>query len=386
VFRILIIGATGVFGTRLAAMLAREPGVQLILAGRTRKTLDALAASLPLLCEIAVIDRDTLSGDDLKGLACQVVIDASGPFQSSHTQVIEAAIVAGVHYADLADGRAFVREIVQFDTRARTADIAVISGASSIPALSHAAIDDITRGWSAYHDICVGIFPGNRAPRGLAVVKSILSYVGKPVRVFRQGAWQSVPGWGMPHRVSVPGVGNRWASVCDTPDQDLLVARYKPIRSAEFFAGLELPILHLGLWLLSLPVRWGLVSSLLPFGGAMLHVAQWCLPFGSDEGGMTIEVSGIDANGAPARLVWALRADSNHGPNVPILATAALARKFRDGQIDFRGAGPCVGMLSFDDFRADLELLGMTINMQRGNETPATPVSPAAFPPRATML
>jgi len=48
-------------------------------------------------------------------------------------------------------------------------------------------------------------------------------------------------------RCSIPGIGKRWASVCDTPEQELLVERYRPRIAAEFFAGMELTLLHVGL-------------------------------------------------------------------------------------------------------------------------------------------
>ena len=64
------------------------------------------------------------------------------------------------------------------------------------------------------------------------------------------------------------------------------MSRYRPSISAEFFAGMELSILHLGLWSLSLPVRAGLLRSLRPFAWPMLRIAQWLLPFGSDRGAM----------------------------------------------------------------------------------------------------
>ncbi len=359
--RVLIIGATGVFGSRLTPVLAKVPGVELVLAGPTARGLETLAESLAGACQTAVMDRDRVTFHDLKTIDCQLVIDAAGPFQASHTRVIEAAIAAQVHYCDLADGRQFVREIARFDAQAKAAGIAVVSGASSVPALSHAVVEHITRGWTGYRKIAVCIFPGNRAPRGLSVVEAILSYVGKPVRVFREGKWQDVPGWSQLHREAVPFVGKRWASVCDTPDQDLLVERFQPEDSAEFFAGLELSVLHLGLWLLSLPVRWGWLSTLQPFARPMLHMAQWLLPFGSDRGGMTVAVTGRDSSGCEANASWTLKADGNRGPFVPTLAAVALVRKFRYGTLAYRGAGPCVGMLTLDDFTDLFERLNIEL-------------------------
>lgn len=349
--RVLIIGATGVFGSRLVQRLAREEGIALVLAARNCDRIDALANRLGVAADIRQIDRTRISSADL--IDVDVVIDAAGPFQQSHPYVIEAALTAGVHYIDLADGRAFVAAIADYDERAKAAGIAIVSGVSSIPALSHAVLDTLTEGWSGIDTIRVGIFPGNRAPRGLAVVEAILSYAGRPVRVFRDGRWGEVPGWGLTQRWDIDGVGKRWASVCDTPDQDLLVARYKPAQSAEFFAGVELTTMHIGLLLLSLPVRWGPVSSLRPLSRLLHRVATWLRPFGSDRGAMLVEVTG---SGGTAR--WTLDASGNRGPYVPVLACVALLRRWRDVPPP-AGAGPCVGMLTLADFAADFADLGI---------------------------
>jgi len=328
--RTMIIGASGVFGSRLAGLLDCERHLTLVLAGRTLDKLEAINAALSSSCEIRQIDRDTIKAKDLQDI--DLVIDAAGPFQLSGWAVIEAAMAAGCDYIDLADGRAFVGSIGKYDAAAKKAGVAVVSGASSIPALSHAVLDELTQGWRQIDDIYIGIFPGNRAPRGKSVVESILSYTGKPVRVFREGAWQEQPGWGMLHRRDMPYVGKRWASLCDTPEQDLLVQRYKPTNSAEFFAGMELSILHLGLSALAMPVRWGWVKSLAPAESPLLWLAKRFLPFGSDEGAMDVEVSGLDGSGKPATSRWTLKADANRGPHVPVLAAAILVRQIRDGR------------------------------------------------------
>lgn len=354
--RVLLIGATGVFGSRLAERAVREPGIALTVAARDRGKLDALAARLGGLA-VRVIDRQRVTSAELAGL--DVVVDAAGPFQASAPTVITAAIAARVHYIDLADGRDFVAAIGDHDTAAQAAGISVTCGASSIPALSHAVIDALTASWTGIDSIRIGIFPGNRAPRGLAVVQAILSYVGHPVRVWRGGKWTDVPGWGMTRRWAVPGVGRRWASVCDTPEQDLLVARYAPRDSAEFFAGMELSLLHLGLALLALPVRWGWLRSLRPASRPLLAVARLLLPFGSDVGAMDVIATGQDADGAPASARWTLRADGNRGPYVPVLAALAMLRRFRAGRPPAPGARVCAGMLTLAESKGDFAALGI---------------------------
>jgi hypothetical protein len=354
---ILLIGASGVFGSRLAERLALEPGIALTLAGRRREPLEAVRNRIGGGA-VRTIDRDWIEARDLAGY--DLVIDAAGPFQDSGTRLVEAAIEAGVDYVDLADGRDWVVNFAErFGAKAREAGVRLVTGASSIPALSHAVLDRLVTGWSRVDDIWIGIFPGNRAPRGLSVVEAILSYAGKPVRVFRDGQWVDDWGWGRLRSVDAGTAGRRWASVCDTPEQDLLVARYKPARGAQFFAGMELSILHLGLSALSLPVRRGWIASLRPWARPMLSIAQWLLPFGSDRGAMLVEASGADASRATARSSWRLNADANRGPYVPVLAGVALARRWRDGGKPEAGASACSGILTLDEFEQDFAALGI---------------------------
>lgn len=348
---VLLVGASGVFGSRLAERLALERGIALTLAGRRREPLEAVRKKIGGGA-LRTLDRDWIEARDLAGY--DLVIDAAGPFQQSGTRLVEAAIEAAVDYVDLADGRDWVVNFAKhFDARAREAGVRLVTGASSIPALSHAVLDRLVAGWSRVDDIWIGIFPGNRAPRGLSVVEAILSYAGKPVRVFRDGQWAEEWGWGGLHSVDAGAAGRRWASICDTPEQDLLVSRYKPTRSAQFFAGMELSVLHLGLSALSLPVRRGWIKSLRPWAMPLLSVAQWLLPFGSDRGAMLVKASGLDGAGAPVRSRWRLNADANRGPYVPVLAAVALARRWRDGRMPEVGAFACSGLIDLDEFAPD---------------------------------
>jgi len=237
--------------------------------------------------------------------------------------------------------------------------VVVLSGASSTPALSHAALDRLAAGWQAIDRILVAICPGNRAPRGLSVMRAILSYVGQPVRVFRDGGWQAAAGWGSTRRLDIPGLGVRLASLCETPDLDLLVTRFAPRESAEFLAGLELGFLHRGLAAAGLLVRLGLLRSLEPCARWFYMVANLFEPFGSDRGGMLAAIDGIDAEGRPAAARWVLRATGGRGPFVPTLPALALVRRLRDGPAIGPGARPCVGILTLDDFAQDFARLGI---------------------------
>jgi short subunit dehydrogenase-like uncharacterized protein len=100
---VVIVGASGVFGSRLARLLAGRQAYQVTLAGRT------LGKILPLQPELTkthldgkyesvVLNRDLVQPQDLRLLCCHVVVDCSGPFQTRGTNLIEAAIGAHCHW------------------------------------------------------------------------------------------------------------------------------------------------------------------------------------------------------------------------------------------------------------------------------------------------
>lgn len=372
--RVLIIGASGNFGRRLARLMARDGGFTIIAAGRRQSTLDNVAAELA--CETLALNRETITAHTLRSANIDLLIDVSGPFQTSDTRVIKAAIEAGVHYVDIADGRAFVSNITSFDAAAKAAGVVVIAGASSTPALSDAAASHITAGWQSIDTLRVVISPSNRQPRGIAVIAAILTYVGQPLRIFRQGAWRMSYGWGDTRRVTLPHVGRRWASLCDTPDLDQLVARHNPRVEASFYASLELSVMHLGLMLLSWFVRIGFIKSLSPLASPLNWIAGWLEPFGNDRGGMTVEASGHGHDDLPCRALWWLAAKGHSGPNVPILGTLGIARLLRDNCLSWRGAAPCTGILTLASFKADFTALGIQTGLRSQPSQLGTSINP----------
>lgn len=357
-----MVGGAGAFGTRLVAGLAAGTDLIVLVAGRDLARAEAVARTVPDGRGRALrLDATRVDAAQLRALGVRIVVDAAGPFQGSAPVLARAAIAAGLHYVDLADGRDFVAAFPALDGAARAAGVVALTGASSTPALSNAALDAITEGWRSVETVRVAIVPGNRAPRGLSVMRAILSYAGRPVRVLRAGAWRSEPGWGLLRRIAVPGLGRRFASLCETPDLDILPARLPALRTAVFRAGLELPPLHLGLSLASLAVRWRLLPSLVPFATPFLVMAGWFDRFGSDRGGMSVEALGRDASGRPARALWSLVAEAGDGPSVPTLPALAAIRRLADPSAApiAPGARPCVGVLPLTAIEAEMGRLAI---------------------------
>lgn len=358
--RVLVIGGTGTFGRHLVRGILRGTTLGVVVAGRrmaaARDFAAACGADYPGRDVTAVaLDTRTVDAAALHATGAFALVDAAGPWQHAEPRLARAAVAAGVHYLDLADARQFVVGFgAALDAEARAAGVVALAGASSTPALSNAVLDHLVAGWQAVESVAIGISPGNRAPRGLSVVRAILSYAGRPLRIFLDGRWVDCAGWGMTTRVTVPGLGRRWLSLADTPDLDIVPARFAVRRTVLFRAGLELSILHVGLVLASLPVRIGLLRSLEPLAPLFRSAAAILEPFGSDRGAMVVEARGLDATGAPTRATWTLLAEAGDGPVIPTLPALAALRALDDGRLTTRtGAGAYVGVLSLAAIEAE---------------------------------
>jgi NAD(P)-dependent dehydrogenase (short-subunit alcohol dehydrogenase family) len=347
---VAIIGGPGVFGRRLARMLAAD-GWRVVIAGRDIKK--AVAEADAIRGVAARLDRATLTSDQLHELKVDALVDASGPFlldAQDPYRVVTACLQAGVHYLDIADGRDFICGVSRFDDEARAQGQVIRAGASTTPALSSAVCDVLVQGLTRVDAIEIGVSPGNRAPRGLAVVRSILGYAGRPVRVFQNAQWGSAPGWGLLTRRHIgPGVGGRWLSLCDTADLELFAERYAVKDRVLFRGGLELSLLHLGLTAGSQIVRLGIIRDLRIFAEMARDMADAVVAFGTDRGGMRVDVWGQDQTGANVKRTWRLVAEGGDGPNIPVLAAYACLNKLNTLS---PGARPCMGDVTLSEFDA----------------------------------
>ena len=349
--RVLVLGGYGGFGGRVAWLLA-EDGFEVLVGGRSAAKAGAFCARHPgLPLRPKAVDR---SGD-LKALfvteAVWLVVDAAGPFQGSDYRVAEACIAAGCHYLDLADGRDFVCGFDRLDGAARAAGVTAISGASSVPALSAAAIDRLGLGLDRLTRIDMALSASNRASGGTSVTRAILSYVGRPIAIWRGQDWRAGFGWQEMGKLRFALGGHapleRRVALCDVPDLDLLPERYPGRPAVRFRAGTELAIHNVGLWLLSWPVRWGLVRRLGFLTTAGVRVQRLLGGIGGERSAMQVEVSGW-ADGAPARRTWTVLAEAGDGPWIPAMAAPLLARRIAAGMAP--GARSAAGALTLEEF------------------------------------
>ncbi len=349
---VLVIGGYGNFGAYICKTLAQDETIRLLIAGRSLEKAQAFAVQLGLPARRGqYLDAEvTTLASELRGLAVETVIHAAGPFQGQDYRVAQACIDAGCNYIDLSDGREFVAGISALDASALAAGVLVTSGASSVPALSSAAVDHILPEFSRLDAIRHGIASGARTP-GLATMRAVLGYCGKPFMRLENGVRRSVFGWQDLHARRYPQpIGKRWLASCDVPDLALFPQRYPELKTVTFHAGLGVPVAQWATWALSWPVRWRWLDSLAGLARPLHWLSRVIEPLGARDSAMHVEISGLGVNGQPLTRTWHVVAFNHDGPNIPCGAAIALAKKLAGGDPLPKGAMPCLGLLTLDEY------------------------------------
>ncbi|HEX8448951.1 MAG TPA: saccharopine dehydrogenase NADP-binding domain-containing protein, partial [Allosphingosinicella sp.] len=217
--RILVLGGYGTFGGRIALRCA-EAGFETLVAGRSLARAEAFCAGRERLVPVAL---DGGLAETLERLRPFAFVDAAGPFQGADYATARAAIAAGCHYLDIADGSAFVAGIGSLDPESRAAGVSVLSGASSVPALSGAAARSLAEGLDRVTAVEMVLSASSRGTAGRSVTAAILSYVGRPVRLRSGGRWTRAVGWQDLRRFDFevegrPPLRRRLAARADVPD------------------------------------------------------------------------------------------------------------------------------------------------------------------------
>jgi len=128
---VVVFGATGVTGRRVAAYLAQraaETGARWAAAGRDAAKVQRV------LDEVGIVAPETIAADigdpdSLLEMASRtrVVLNLVGPYTLYGWPVIEACVAGGAHYADLTGEIPFVRRVIgAFEQRAKGAGVKLV--------------------------------------------------------------------------------------------------------------------------------------------------------------------------------------------------------------------------------------------------------------------
>lgn len=348
--RILILGGYGTFGRRISRAISVIPSAECVIGGRRPSKAGEFAGGNTTIMAVNIHDPASLRRA-LDGVFA--VVNTVGPFQSHDYSVAETCVGMGIHYVDLADARAHVDGITRLNRRAQQQNCLIVSGASTVPAVSAALVDMLASEFDRISDIHSCISPGNKNPRGVATVRAILSYTGHSFRIKENGRWRHAYGWSEPEKVVFPQpVGERRVYLCDVPDLDIFPARYDA-QTVSFRAGLELNLFNHGLAILGRARRWGWIKNLTGWAPGLIAASHLFRGFGGVAGGMRVLVRGRKNGEEIQRSAFLIARDAN-GPAIPCSPSVALIRKWVEHGVPDTGAVPCVGQLTWDEIKAEL--------------------------------
>jgi hypothetical protein len=112
--------------------------------------------------------------------------------------------------------------------------------------------------------------------------------------------------------------------------------------------------------------RLRLMRSLEPWARPLRWMADRFERFGSDRGGMRVDVIGRDREGRAHRRTWTLIAERGEGPYVPALPAACLIDRLLRGELA-AGARPCLADLNL----ADIEAASVVLPIRCGRQAAA---------------
>jgi len=355
--KILVLGGYGNFGRLISENLAQREDITLIIAGRDEEKasnlcelLKAQGSRCQLTSKVLDVKSDNLL-QELMEIRPEIVIHTCGPYQGLDYRVARACIKAGSHYIDLADDRRFVCDFHLLDEEARKSNVIAITGASSVSGLSSVAIDHHISQFAELEQIDFMIVPGSKVELGVATLKGILSYVGRPFQVWENRKHTLRYGWMDVHRMYLgETLGSRWLANINIPDLELFPIRYPGVNSVRFQAGHELGLVHLSLGLMAFLSRAGFKIHWENYADLMIKAGDYIKQLGSDCGGMVIHLTGRNQDGDRMKIIWRLIAKSGVGPRIPTIAAIILANHILDGKLTTPGARPCLGMFDLNEF------------------------------------
>lgn len=363
--RVLVVGASGYFGSLLVEDLLRHTGADVWVGSRGRPMEDLLRHVGPRLSQRltpCVCDLTQPASVEALVPQVQIAVCAAGPYQGLPLTLLESCVEHGVPYIDLADDRAFFSRAREWVAQRDAAGLpALCIGWSAVPALSGLLARIVVDGLDRVDALFIQIAPGNRSPRNKGTVASLLASLGKPFRLWREGEWREVRGWSEARTFRFPSpIGPRRGYLVDVPDHEIFPALFHA-GAVEFRVGAELALFNHAAsalaWLSrKRAIQWdrwagGLAPTMGVFGS-----------LGHDWGGVGVDVSGSKA-GLPVRRQACVVAGSS-GQRIPVMPAAVMVGRLLSESLVKGGLVPVDRWLSRAELASECSQRGFELTVE----------------------
>jgi hypothetical protein len=352
--RVLIVGGTGHFGQLLAEDLTRHADCQIVLTS----TYPVKSPRFPTV--VANLHDVTSVEQALRGAA--VAICAAGPFQTLPTTLAELCMSRGIHYIDLADDRGFVCKVRSLAAQHNQLPSAVCTAWSTVSALSsllaRIASNDLTEVESVY----IHMAPGNRLPRRKATIAALLSSVGQPLHIFRNGQWHTLCGWSEPRDFLFPApIGAQRGYLIDVPDHELLPS-VLAARTVEFRVGSELGMLNNTMRVFAWAVKKHVVRGWFSWSSLFQRAEALFGFFGHEWGAVGAEIAGSREGKRIARRVSIVAETA--GQRLAVMPASIMTSMLLAGASTLRGLVSPTNWISGETLRIECGKRGFRLVME----------------------
>ena len=345
-------GADGDCGRRISSVLAADPEIECIIGGHPTHRGQQLAQEIR--ATFAVVDVREPRSITSALTDVFAVVNACGPFREHDYTMAEQCAQRGIHYIDMADTRAYVAGISELKTKAVRSHCAIVTGANTLPAVSSALIESLTRDFVKIDDIHIAISIESNNLRAFITIPEIVNCAGSVIRLKQNGHWRQAYGWSESRRLRFPEpIGKRRVFLFDAPDLDLLPQRYGAT-TVTFHTGLYSSIFNASLYLLAGLKRRGWVKDRSRLASFLAGIGKvFGVLLNTNASGMSILIRGVKDEKNHERQAYLVMRDGI-SPAIPCSPAIALIKKWvRDG-VGETGAFPCVGLLTWDEIKAEL--------------------------------
>ena len=238
--RILLIGASGAVGRRVAAELARSDGVgELLVAGRRKPPLTRLADMLggrttsviPAPCDVQDEDgtKKLMRGAD-------VAISCAGPSFKTEVPALRAVMDAGVPYLSLNDDASALAEVSGL---AANHGAPVVSGCGMSPGISNWLIAAASARLEHVSEVEITVAASSADTLGPASAEQLVYAFSRPARFLSDGTEVTSKGGSSPKLVYFPEpVGWTETFRAGHPEVATLPSLYPSLRSVQYRVGL----------------------------------------------------------------------------------------------------------------------------------------------------
>lgn len=225
--RIVVVGGAGDMGQVACRAAVEDPEISSVLvADRDGDRAAALASTLGPKATAAGLDITETEQLVATLQEADLVLNTVGPFYLFGPPVLEAAIAAGCHYADIADDWEPTLDMLALDGAAKDAGIIALIGMGASPGLSnllaaaaHRELDVTEK----LHTVWRGGSGVPKAPanpddvKPAAAVDHWIHNLAEPIRIWRDGTAQKADAL-EELEIDVPGVGPGRVWTCGHPE------------------------------------------------------------------------------------------------------------------------------------------------------------------------